>query len=245
MPGYDRTFYDSVNSAGDSSAGVVLPLALSLLSVESAVDIGCGTGIWAAALAEYGVTDVIGVDGSYVPSDQRRLPAYQFVEKDISKPLALGRVFDLALCLEVGEHLPADQSTALIDNVVSCASAAVFSAAAPGQLGTDHINEQWPDYWVSLFEERGWTCWDLIRPAIRYDSRVAWIYRQNIWVALAAGHPVASDLPGTARLRPADPGDVSFEYVARYVLEREDGLAATAQRLPRLIGKSIRSRIRR
>ncbi len=63
-----------------------------------------------------------------------------------------------------------------------------FSAALPGQGGTSHINEQWPEYWRRLFEARGYWMLDPIRPRIRDDKRVAWWYRQNI-LMFAPGKP--------------------------------------------------------
>ena len=36
----------------------------------------------------------------------------------------------------------------------SMAPVLLFSYAIPGQKGTDHINEQWPDYWEALLSER-------------------------------------------------------------------------------------------
>jgi hypothetical protein len=31
----------------------------------------------------------------------------------------------------------------------------IFTAAPPGQGGTNHVNEQPPSYWISKFQERG------------------------------------------------------------------------------------------
>ena len=103
---YDRRFYDTVNEAGSSSAKAVLPHVLNFLPAQSAIDVGCGTGIWAAVLQELGVMDVLGVDGAYVPEDQRHLEPDHFHECDIGSGLHIQREFDLCLCLEVAEHLP-------------------------------------------------------------------------------------------------------------------------------------------
>lgn len=239
---YDRSFYDTVNDAGAVSAAAILPILLDLLPAKSAIDIGCGTGIWAAELVRLGVPDIIGVDGGYVPNDQRRLPPERFREADLTGPLGIGRKFDLALCLEVGEHLPAASADHLVSELVSLAPALLFSAATPGQGGTHHVNEQWPDYWIRRFEQHGHTCWDAIRPQIRHQPDVAWIYRQNVMVVLGPGHPALERIPVASRLTPPAPGDVAFEYVARYILEREDGLAATARRLRGLVARRLRRR---
>lgn len=237
---YDRAFYDTVNSAGATSAGAVLPHVLKIVPATSVIDVGCGTGIWACEARRLGVEDVVGVDGAYVPADQRRLVGSSFVERDLTKPLSIGRTADLALCLEVAEHLPQRSSDHLIGELVNLAPAVLFSAATPLQGGTDHINEQWPSYWIERFETHGYTCWDAVRPKVRYDADVAWIYRQNLMLVLGPGHPALSSMQSSSRLMVPVEGDVEFEYVARYLLEREDGLKRTVKRLPGLIFERVR-----
>ena len=59
----------------------------------------------------------------------------------------------------------------------------------PRQGGTGHINEQWPEYWTTLFREREFFVLDPIRPKIFFDSRVQWVYRQNILMFVSVAHP--------------------------------------------------------
>ena len=42
------------------------------------------------------------------------------------------------------------------------------------------MNEQWPDYWRSLFKEHGYQPLDFIRGRIWNDSSILWWLRQNI-----------------------------------------------------------------
>jgi SAM-dependent methyltransferase len=242
---YDAGFYETLNDAGGASAEAVLPLALERLRPSSAVDVGCGTGIWAAALVHHGVRDTLGIDGAYVPRDQLRVDPDHFRPVDIGRPFDLGRTFDMAVCVEVGEHLDEARADGFVSDLVRHAPAIVFSAATPLQGGTHHVNEQWPDYWIERFERHGFTCWDAFRPLIRYNPAVAWIYRQNLMLVLGPGHPALDGLAQELRIRPPEPGDVPFEYVARYLLEREDGLATTVRRLPRLVMTAARNRLRR
>lgn len=239
---YDSDFYSTLNDAGATSARAVLSIVLDLVAPTTAVDVGCGTGIWTAELVKLGV-DAVGLDGEYVPADQLRIPSDRFLATNLNDPLYLGRTFDLAVCVEVAEHLPDTRSTGLVRDLCALAPAVLFSAATPKQGGTHHVNEQWLSYWMERFVEHGYTCWDIVRPAIRYDSSVAWIYRQNAVLALADGHPAAAGLSESARLRLPASGDVSFEYVARYIVEREEPAKLVLRRaLGRRVDRVLRRR---
>jgi hypothetical protein len=55
----------------------------------------------------------------------------------------------------------------------------LFSAAVPYQGGTDHVNEQWPDVWVRLFQKRGFGVSDCVRRRIWENEAVQGFYAQN------------------------------------------------------------------
>jgi SAM-dependent methyltransferase len=179
---YTADFYDDQREMSYSSAEVVVPRLLSLAQVRSAVDIGCGLGTWLKVLMAHGVSDVIGIDGDYVDRATIHIPADKFLARDIRQPLKLGRRFDLALSLEVAEHLPADCAEIFIESLTSLAPIVLFSAAIPFQGGTSHINEQWPEYWADIFRKHGFVPLDCIRRQIWNDARVEWWYAQNILV---------------------------------------------------------------
>ena len=146
----------------------------------SIVDIGCGQGSWLAALQQIAPNaDCIGVD--HPGADQVFLMARdRFVGADLTKPLDLKRKFDMCISLEVAEHIVPNSAETFIDTLTRHADCIVFSAAIPGQAGTNHVNLQWPAYWISLFSARGYECHDVIRPKIWKDAEVAYWYRQNI-----------------------------------------------------------------
>ena len=60
----------------------------------------------------------------------------------------------------------------------------LFSAAVPGQGGTNHINEQWPSYWSNLFRNENFEVIDLLRGMIWDDVWIPYWYRQNILLFL-------------------------------------------------------------
>jgi SAM-dependent methyltransferase len=158
---------------------VIVPHVVRMLAPRSVVDVGCGLGTWLAVFAGMGVSDFVGVDGEYVEPARLEIPHDRFVAHDLATPLSLGRRFDLAVSLEVAEHLPADRAAVFVASLSDLAPFVLFSAAIPFQGGTNHVNEQWPGYWAGLFEGRGFAPVDCIRREIWSDDRVEWWYAQN------------------------------------------------------------------
>ncbi|MBO0910930.1 MAG: class I SAM-dependent methyltransferase [Acidobacteria bacterium] len=187
---YDAKFYRELE---DQSASEVMPIILELARPRSMVDIGCGTGHWLGEARALGVEDILGIDGPWVDRAQLRIPDENFAARDLQAPLRLERRFDLALSLEVAEHLPASAAATFVKSLCDASEVVVFSAAIPGQGGRRHINEQWPEYWANLFQEFEYDCFDCLRPRIWQNPRVAWYYAQN---CLIFAHRRKSCLPG-------------------------------------------------
>lgn len=177
---YDATFYQSLEQGTRRSAEQVVPILIEWFRPQSVVDVGCGAGLWLAAFRKNGVEDVLGVDGPWVGAEAREIPDESFLAHDLTQPLRLDRRFDLALCLEVAEHLPTDAAGALIESLTRLAPIVVFSAAIPGQGGEGHCNEQWPSFWTDRFAAFGFQ--PLIDPRGRIwtDDDVDVWYRQNM-----------------------------------------------------------------
>lgn len=165
------------------SARVVVPLVMNLIRPRSVVDFGCGVGAWLRVFAENGITDLLGFDGDYVNRSALLIDPTRFRATDLDGPVeVLGRTFDLAVCLEVAEHLSAQSAPRLVERLTSAAPFVLFSAALPGQGGTKHVNECWPDYWRRLFAARGYERLDAIRPRVWREQHVEWWFKQNVYL---------------------------------------------------------------
>jgi SAM-dependent methyltransferase len=191
---YAPAFYSRELDRARTSAETVVPLVVERVRPKSVVDLGCGHGIWLETFARHGVDDYIGIDGDWVPLEKLHFPPERFVATRLDKPVRLGRRFDLAVSLEVAEHLPERGAKQFVQNIVDLAPCVLFSAAVPYQRGTDHINEQWPDYWAALFREHGYVVLDGLRPLVWSDPAVFGFYAQNVLMfatpeAIAA-HPL-------------------------------------------------------
>jgi SAM-dependent methyltransferase len=170
--------YATLRRRSRSSADVVLPIALETIPAQSVIDVGCGVGTWLAACEARGLTDYLGIDGDGASASLDISPD-RFRVVDLTQPFGIGRTFDLAMSLEVAEHLPAASATHFVTELTTLAPAVLFSAAIPGQGGTRHINEQWPSYWAGLFQARGYVPMDVIRPRVWDHPDVDWWYQQN------------------------------------------------------------------
>jgi SAM-dependent methyltransferase len=153
---------------------------MSLLKPRSIVDVGCGDGAWLAEFTQRGVTIVLGVDGAYVDKSQLGIPANTFLDRDLELPLELEQTFDLAICMEVGEHLSPSRASSLVSDLTRLAPVVVFSAAIPFQGGTNHLNEQWATYWNDLFVAKKFQAIDCLRARFWNDTSVEFWYRQNM-----------------------------------------------------------------
>ncbi|WP_120495874.1 bifunctional 2-polyprenyl-6-hydroxyphenol methylase/3-demethylubiquinol 3-O-methyltransferase UbiG [Kiloniella sp. EL199] len=176
---YNNEFYDDLEGTQIPSANVIVPLLYNILKPSSVVDVGCGRGFWLKEFAKLGVQRVFGVDGPWVPQNKLAIPQENFKVCDLSKELNLPENFDLAINLEVAEHLPEERAVSFVRDICQIAPAVFLGAAIPGQGGVNHYNEQWPAYWAKLFEDNGYTAFDIIRPKVWKNSDVTWWYKQN------------------------------------------------------------------
>jgi len=158
-PPYTPAFFQAISDGSTRSARAVVPLLMSLVRPKSVVDVGCGWGKWLTVFREAGVKDVLGIDGPYVDPARTDLAANEFIPHDLTQPLTVKRRFDLAVSLEVAEHLPPEAADGFVSLLASLAPVVAFSAAIPGQGGTGHRNERWPDYSTGRGSSPRAGCW--------------------------------------------------------------------------------------
>ncbi|MBM3601823.1 MAG: methyltransferase domain-containing protein [Alphaproteobacteria bacterium] len=218
---YDRAFYEKQQDGSIRSAEIVVPIVLELAGLPtSVVDVGCGVGGWLSTFAAAGVTGILGLDGGHVARDMLRIPAECFRPTNLRRPFRIERRFDLALSLEVAEHLPNARSAGFVADLVALAPVVLFSAAIPGQGGTHHINEQWPDHWAERFAGHDYLPIDAIRPRIWLNSAVQWWYCQNL---LLFAHVSAIEARGglAEARRNTRPQQLSLVHPRRYLMAEQ------------------------
>ena len=183
-PGYTEKFYLKLKSekviySAEKTLSVVIE---KLPQINSVVDVGCGVGSWLSSFAKLRAREVelLGIDGPWVDTGLLVIPEEKFLAADLSVEMpSINRKYDLAISLEVAEHLPPERAKGFVDFLTGMSDFVLFSAAIPFQGGTNHFNEQWQDYWADLFERKGYVPADFIRPVLWNDSKIPVHYRQN------------------------------------------------------------------
>lgn len=140
--------------------------------VRTVYDFGCGTGEYLQALADkYPDVKGTGFEGSQTDRIFKSI-----VAQDLSKPFQLTPA-DLAISIEVGEHIPKEFEQTFIDNISNNSSKhLIISWAIEGQGGLGHINCQNNDYIINQFEARGWK----FNSELSYDLRDT--FPKDIWL---------------------------------------------------------------
>jgi len=201
MATYDGTFFKYVNSGAIQSAQYLLPALLRDIEISSVLDVGCGEGAWLSVWQMLGTLDIQGIDGDYVDRDHLLIPPNRFLPHDLTKAFDLGRRFDLVQSLEVAEHLPEEYAACFISSLVRHGELVLFSAAAKGQGGDNHVNEQDYDYWRALFERHDYVPLDYLRPIVLTEHRIERWYRYNtILYASAARYRLLPEIVRRSRV---------------------------------------------
>ncbi|MGO4294263.1 methyltransferase domain-containing protein [Chitinophaga sp. RAB17] len=169
----------------DSDAEVIVPLVYDLVKPKSIVDFGCGPGHFLNSFLKNGAKEILGLDGNFDDNQQRLLGEENFQIRNFELPICLSKRYDMAICLEVAEHLHPESADTLVKSLTNASDTILFSAAVPGQGGQHHINEQWVDYWVEKFAKHGFSFYDPIRAKIWNHPDVHWWYKQNIFLVVS------------------------------------------------------------
>lgn len=155
----------------------------TLITVKSVVEFGCGAGTWLKAFKDtFDNIKVLGMDTSDVDrraclteNEFKRVNFEEFKWDEKDK-------FDLAISIEVAEHLEEKYADSFIDSMCASSDCILFSAAVMYQGGDHHVNEQFPSYWVNKFKQRGFYCIDCLRPTFWDDKIIDMIYKENMFL---------------------------------------------------------------
>jgi hypothetical protein len=180
---YGDGFYKSQMDGSLSSARRFVDHLSLIFKPHSVVDLGCGRGTWLKAFKDCGAEKVVGFDGSWNSQDNMVDQSIVFFSVDLNKPLAAQEEkYDLAISLEVAEHLEESCAATFVESLAKLSDVVMFGAAYTGQGGTNHINEQPCTYWAKIFKEHDYMPYDLFRPQFWGNPDVDFWYQQNTFL---------------------------------------------------------------
>lgn len=173
-----------------SSAKVIVPILFEAVRPQSIIDIGCGLGVWLNEFRRCGVKTIQGVDGKWgiegwerdllIPKEN--IEIFDFEDKKGNLKCIQNQKYDMAICLEMAEHVSKERADFVIKTLTDAADVIYFSGATPHSGGMHHVNEQWQNYWIQKFSKRGFEVIDYIRPKIWNNNQVCYFYAEESFV---------------------------------------------------------------
>ncbi|MBI5246400.1 MAG: hypothetical protein HY923_04415 [Elusimicrobia bacterium] len=135
------------------SAEIIVDILHDAFQPKRLVDLGAGCGVYTHLFKQKG-SDVVAVDG-VIPPPEFSYP-FDVQVRDLTIPFKNPwGPFDLALCLEVAEHIPEEFSGVFLDNILQFSDRLILSAAQPNQEGHHHVNMRPKRYWVAQLAAKG------------------------------------------------------------------------------------------
>jgi SAM-dependent methyltransferase len=181
---YTRGYFKAETDMTEPTADAVVGILANEFNPDSVTDVGCGTAVYLRHFEARGVA-IQGFEGSQHAIDQAEVDSERIHRHDFRTLLAWDRTYDLVISFEVGEHLPDASAATFAASIARLGDRVAFSAAQPGQGGTDHINEQPSSYWIDHFAACGMTYNDAVTQRLRArltEEDCVWWLRTNLLV---------------------------------------------------------------
>ena len=124
---------------------IIVEEILKHFSPKKVIDLGCGLWTFVKVFQEHWV-DAYWVNWERIEKDKLFIEENYLIIKNLEKYFDFEKKYDLAISLEVAEHIDEKFSDNFIKTITSCSDYIVFSAAIPWQWWQNHINEQPPEY---------------------------------------------------------------------------------------------------
>jgi len=123
----------------------------NILKPKNVIDVGCGHGILMDGLS----CESVGIEASDEGFKQTKERGYEAHQIDLRLPLDFKRRFDLAISIEVAEHLEEEYADIFVDNLISLSNRILVTASP--KVEQYHYNPQSKQYWIEKFSAKGFS----------------------------------------------------------------------------------------
>jgi hypothetical protein len=180
---YTKGYFEKIEEEEALQASRLERILYALYKPKSVIDWGCASGLYLEPFMENGC-EVLGIENSPVAIEMRH-PDIRIIRSDMTQaihltPMTMKPVgidvsapvtkFDMALCIEVLEHIDEQYSKVAIENVCRSSDRLVVSIAREWQQGPGHLNLKPIEYWIQKF---GWQ-------GFRVDNRATLDVRERM-----------------------------------------------------------------
>jgi 23S rRNA pseudouridine2605 synthase len=202
---YDAAFFRAwgvTNDAYRRGCHAVAEEIHRLLRPTHVVDWGCGAGLHAERFSALGV-GTTAIDWVLAP-EEARAPGVGIAVLDLgSIPPAdpIPHHADLAICLDVLEHVAPEHEDTALANVTTRVRTVVLSCAPPGQRGTGHVNERPRRHWIERMRAHGFA----------YDRRASGLLERAVRARPEVPHTWMSHHLAVYRRASAPRGDRTLQ----------------------------------
>lgn len=158
---------------------------------QSVIEFGSGQGSWISQASHFFSVPksyCLAIDGPWASSwHDNSIPILacdlnEATMTNIVDTLPVCSSYDLAICVEVCEHLSQQAAKNLVSAITRNSKMAIFGSALTGQFGQGHRNCRSHYYWRALFQSSGFQLFDVFRPALQGSSQVPAWYIQNTYL---------------------------------------------------------------
>ncbi|MFC1646139.1 class I SAM-dependent methyltransferase [Candidatus Omnitrophota bacterium] len=181
---YNRSFFDKNLKWNLPISEAVVDILIKYFNPRSVVDVGCGNAEFLWQFQKKSIV-IKGYEGSRHAINNALIDKKFIQWFDLRNRLQPQERYDLALCLEVAEHIERSYSQVLIDSLSNLSDTIIFTAATPGQGGHFHINEQPRSFWINLWKKNNFKYIDQLTLKIKEEFRMNKIlhwYSDNLMV---------------------------------------------------------------
>lgn len=148
---YDKNYYGARMDFKNEVYPLMGNIFDNILKPKNVIDVGCGHGILMDGLS----CESVGIEASDEGFKQTKERGYEAYQIDLRLPLDFKRRFDLAISIEVAEHLEEEYADIFVDNLISLSNRILVTASP--KVEQYHYNAQSKQYWIEKFCAKGFS----------------------------------------------------------------------------------------